>query len=44
MTTVNEKISIKVSILVALGVLDSPPREIELSKLNKQYISETEHY
>ena len=31
----------QISILVALGVLDSPLREIKMRKLNKQHISET---
>ena len=43
-TIVNEKISTKISILVALGVLNSPLCEIKMSKLNKQHISETGYY
>ena len=39
---VNEKIPAKISILVALDVLDSPLSEIKIGKLNKQHISETE--
>ena len=34
----------KISISVALGVIDSSLREIKMSKLNKQHISETEYY
>ena len=34
----------KISILVALGVLDSPLCEMKMSKLNKQHISETGYY
>ena len=34
----------KISILVALGVLDSPLSEMKMSKLNKQHISETGYY
>ena len=34
----------KISILVALGILDSPMCEIKMSKLNKQHISETGYY
>ena len=34
----------KMSILVALGVLDSPLCEMKMSKLNKQHISETGYY
>ena len=34
----------KISILVALGVLDSPLCEIKMRKLNKQHISETGYY
>ena len=45
MTTVNDWRSLvvdaKISILVALGVLDSPLCEIKMSKLNKQHISKT---
>ena len=48
MTTVNGWESLivdtKVSILVALGVLDTPLFEIKMSKLNKQDISETEYH
>ena len=33
-----------ISILVGLGVSDSPLCEIKMSKLNKQHISETEYY
>ena len=48
MTTVNGWESLivdtKVSILVALGVLDTPLFEIKMSKLNKQHISETEYH
>ena len=45
MTTVNDWRSLvvdaKISILVALGVLDSPLCEFKMSKLNKQHISKT---
>ena len=45
MTTVNSWESLvvdtKSSILVALGVLDSPRCEIKMDKLSKQQISET---
>ena len=34
----------KISILVALAVLDSPLCEIKMCKLNKQHISETGCY
>ena len=34
----------KISILVALGVLDEPLCEIKISKLNKQQTSETGYY
>ena len=34
----------KISILVTLGVPDSPLYEIKMSKLNKQHISQTEYY
>ena len=34
-------VDIKISILVALGVLGSPQCEIKMSKLNKQRITET---
>ena len=48
MTTVNGWESLivdtKVSILVALGVLDTPLFEIKMSKLNKQHISETGYH
>ena len=48
MTTVNgwESLFIdtKISILVDLGVLDSPLCEINMNKLNKQHISETGYY
>ena len=48
MTTVNGWESLvvdkNVSILVALGVLDSPLCEIKMSKLNKQHVSETRYY
>ena len=48
MTTVNGWESLvvdtKISILVVLGVLDSPLREIKMSKLNNQHISETGYY
>ena len=48
MTTVNGWESLivdtKVSILVALGVLDTPLFEIKMSKLNKQRIGETGHH
>ena len=33
-------VNTKISILVALGVLDSPQCEIKMKKLNKQRISE----
>ena len=45
MTTVNDWDSLvfdtKMTILVALGVLDSPLCEIKMSTLNKQHINET---
>ena len=48
MTTVNGWESLivdtKISILVALGVLDSPLCVIEMSKLKKQHNSETRYY
>ena len=48
MTTINGWESLvvdtKISILVVLGVLDSPLCEIKMSKLNKQHISETGYY
>ena len=34
----------KISILVALGVLDSPQREIKISQSNEQHISKTGYY
>ena len=37
-------IDTKISISVALGVLDSPLCEIKMSKLIKQYTSETGYY
>ena len=37
-------VATKISILVALGVLDSPLCEIKMSKLNKQHISEIGYY
>ena len=48
MTTVNSWESLvvhtKISFFVALRVLDSPLCRIKMSKLNKQYISETGYY
>ena len=48
MTTVNDWDSLvfdtKMTILVALGVLDSPLCEIKMSTLNKQHINETGYY
>ena len=40
----SQTVDSKSSFLVALGVLDSPLREIKMSKLNKQHISETGYY
>ena len=34
----------KISVLVALGVQDSPLCEIKMSKLNKQHFGETGYY
>ena len=48
MTTVNDQESLvvdtKISILVALGVLDLPLCETKMSKLNKQHIIDTGYY
>ena len=37
-------VDIKISIVVALGVVDLGLCEIKINKLNKQYISETGYY
>ena len=46
MRTVNawEPLVVDISILVALGVPDSPLCEIKMNKLNKRHISETGYY
>ena len=48
MTTVNGWVLLiadtKISILIALGVLDSPLCKIKISKLNKQQISKKGYY
>ena len=48
MTTVNGwealVVDTKISILVALDILDSPLCEMKISKSNKLYISETGYY
>ena len=47
-TTVNDweslNVDTKIPILFALGVLDSPPCEMKVKKLNKQHIRETGYY